>query len=507
MSKAGAAGHTRGMSEWPDRAGVIAGLAGVIDTINAGSAGLSALTRLLTVAQTSLGAEGMSFAEYGPTGGRVIAATGAAEWALGRALDLSDPALVALRAGPRTRDVLLSRLPAWLAGQLAGRGLFRVLYCRAELGSLAIGHVHAYFRDAAGRAGPEQHAWIQLAAACAAHQYADSVGLPVHGDGPVVAALTDGLAIVDREGRVRLWNPAAERVTGRRAAEMLGRRLPFPAPTQNGVLEHALPDGRWLKVTSGVLPGTGDSRMVTFSDATEQHRREHDRELFVAVTSHELRTPVTAIKGYAETLTNHWASLDEADRREALRVIGQRSAELARLLDRLLSAATDAGVVGGQQPAPFDLVDALRGAVAELPVELRKRLTEDLPVDLPKALGDRASLATVLTELMTNADKYTDDNALPVELAAGADAQSVFFRVSDRGVGVRPEHVERAFDRFWQAESGNRRRYPGAGLGLYLVRRIIERQNGWVSLRPREGGGTVAEVRLPRGDVLLSGEA
>jgi len=145
--------------------------------------------------------------------------------------------------------------------------------------------------------------------------------------------------------------------------------------------------------------------------------------------------------------------------------------------------------------------------VAELPAELRRRLTVQLPVDLPKALGDRASLATVLTELVTNADKYTDDNADPVELTAGADAQSVFFRVSDRGVGVRPEHVERAFDRFWQGESGNRRRYPGAGLGLYLVRRIIERQNGWVSLRPRQGGGTVAEVRLPRGDVTMSGEA
>jgi signal transduction histidine kinase len=507
MSKADATGHTQGMSECPDHVGVIAGLAGVIDTINAGSAGLPALTRLLSVAQASLGAEGMSFSEYGPTGGRVIAATGAAEWALGRPLDLSDPALVALGAGPRTQDLPLNRLPTWLAGQLAGRGLFRVFYCRAELGSLAIGHVHAYYRDAEGRTSPAQHALIQLAAACAAHQYADSAGLPVHGDGPVVAALTDGLAIIDRDGRVRLWNPAAEQVTGRRAAQMLGRPLPFPVPAEDEVLEHPLPDGRWLKITGAVLPGTGESRVVIFSDATEQHRREHDRELFIAVTSHELRTPVTAIKGYADTLTNHWESLDDTERREALRVIGQRTAELARLLDRLLSAATDGGAVGGQQPVPFDLVDALRAAVAELPAELRRRLTAELPVDLPKALGDRASLATVLAELMTNADKYTDDNALPVELSAGADAQSVFFRVSDRGIGVRPEHVERAFDRFWQGESGNRRRYPGAGLGLYLVRRIIERQNGWVSLRPREGEGTVAEVRLPRGDVLLSGEA
>jgi signal transduction histidine kinase len=88
-----------------------------------------------------------------------------------------------------------------------------------------------------------------------------------------------------------------------------------------------------------------------------------------------------------------------------------------------------------------------------------------------------------------------------VQLTAGADAQTVWFRVADRGLGIRPEHTERAFERFWQLDSGDQRRYGGVGLGLYLVRRIVERQHGWVSLRPRDGGGTVAEVRLPRADV------
>jgi two-component system phosphate regulon sensor histidine kinase PhoR len=82
----------------------------------------------------------------------------------------------------------------------------------------------------------------------------------------------------------------------------------------------------------------------------------------------------------------------------------------------------------------------------------------------------------------------------------------VGFRVADRGIGVMAEHVERAFERFWQAETGDHRRYGGVGLGLYLVRQIVERQNGWVSLRPRERGGTVAEVRLRRAD-LGPGEA
>jgi signal transduction histidine kinase len=327
--------------------------------------------------------------------------------------------------------------------------------------------------------------------------YGDQTGLPVHGDGPVVAALADGLAVVDREHHVRLWNPAAAQVTGRPPADALNRPLPFPLPPPGQVLDHRMPDGRWLRITSGELPGPGTLRVVTFRDITDQQRRDHDRDLFVAVTSHELRTPVTVIKGYADTLTDHWESLNDHDRRHAARIIGQRANELARLVDRLLTAATE-NRPGGEPSAPFDLADALRTAVADLPADVRHRIVLDLPVDLPKALGDRHSLATVLTELSTNAGKYSLPDT-PIEVSAEGSGRMVTFRVADRGIGIRPEHVERAFDRFWQGESGDRRRYPGAGLGLYLVRQIVEQQNGWVSLRPRAGGGTVAEVRLPRG--------
>jgi two-component system, OmpR family, phosphate regulon sensor histidine kinase PhoR len=81
-----------------------------------------------------------------------------------------------------------------------------------------------------------------------------------------------------------------------------------------------------------------------------------------------------------------------------------------------------------------------------------------------------------------------------------ADEQSVSLRFADSGIGLAPEHTERAFERYWRVDSGAGGP-AGVGLGLFLVRRLVERQNGWVSLRPREGGGTVAEVRLPRGDL------
>jgi signal transduction histidine kinase len=261
-----------------------------------------------------------------------------------------------------------------------------------------------------------------------------------------------------------------------------------PGPEHHAVLELlASYVGRLYSRRAG-LPVHGD-----------EARRQEDRDLWVAVTSHELRTPVTVIKGYADTLTNHWDSLGEDGRQEAVRVIGARAGELARLVDRLLSAASDDGEVGGVPPGPFDLTEALRHAVGELPAELRRRLVLDrLPGELPKAFGDRDSLATILTELATNADKYSPPDT-DVELGAETDDHTVTFWVADRGAGVKPEHVERAFERYWQADTGDRQLHPGAGLGLYLVRRIVERQHGWVALRPRDGGGTVAEVRLPRG--------
>lgn len=227
---------------------------------------------------------------------------------------------------------------------------------------------------------------------------------------------------------------------------------------------------------------------------------DDDHNLFIAVTSHELRTPVTVIRGYSDTLAERWDQLDDPARRSAVSVIRQRSRDLGRLLDRMLSASGD-----GMGPAtladgvPFDALDALRHAVQELPTDLRRDVSLQLPNYLPKAFGDRGTIATIMTELVTNACKYSEGKP-EVEVTVGADAVAVWLRVSDRGIGIHPEHVERAFDRFWQSESGGRRGRGGVGLGLYLVRKVVERHQGWVCLRPRDGGGTVAEVRLPRAD-------
>ncbi|GIF11446.1 sensor histidine kinase [Actinoplanes teichomyceticus] len=398
------------MPDRPDYPALTRGQIAVLDRVNAGETGLPVLQHLVRLAQDVLGARGAGFAEYADGHGRIIAATGVCEPAVGRRVEQADRL-----PGRRALLVPLDSVNDAFARQIEGGDLRHMLGARCETGDTSAGSLHVYFGEDAGEPGPEHHAVLELLAGEIGRLYGLGRGLPVH--------------------------PAA-------------------APDQAGA--------------------------------------QADRDLWVAVTSHELRTPVTVIKGYADTLTNHWQTLGEPGRREAVRVIGNRAGELARLLDRLLSAASDDRGAGGSPAGPFDLVEALREAVQELPADLRRRVRlAHLPEGLPKAYGNRDSIATILTELTTNAEKYSPPDS-PVELCAGTDDDTLRFRVSDRGAGIAPEHVERAFERYWQADGGDRHHHPGAGLGLYLVRRMVERQHGWVSLRPREGGGTVAEVRFPR---------
>ena len=401
------------MPDRPDYAALTRGQIAILDRINSGDAGLAVLQQVVRLAQDILGGLGAGFAEYAPGHGRVVAATGVCEHAIGRRVSRDDR-----RHSGRTELIPLDSVNDEFARQIEGADLHQMLGARCEGGDTVFGSLHVYFGADDGDPGPEHHAVLELLASYVGRLYSHDSGLPVYGDAREAAART--------------------------------------------------------------------------------HRQEN-RDLWVAVTSHELRTPVTVIKGYADTLTNHWDSLGDAGRKEAARIIGTRAGELARLVDRLLSAASEDGELGVAPAGPFDLTEALRAAIEELPADLRRRLVVgNLPADLPKAYGERDSIATILTELTTNAEKYSPSDT-PVELCAGADEETLRFRVSDRGVGIRPEHVERAFERYWQADgSGDGRAHPGAGLGLYLVRRLVERQQGWVSLRPRDGGGTTAEVRLPR---------
>jgi len=320
--------------------------------------------------------------------------------------------------------------------------------------------------------------------------------------GTVAAAVPEGLAVVDAAGLVQAWNPAAEQITGGGPATMLNQSLPFPIPVPGQVRQHHLRNGRWIEARCAALDAS--RRVVTFYDVSQAREENEAQNLFLATASHELRTPLTIVRGYAETLVTRWDQLDDTGRRSAAEVIAARSRQLADLVDRLLSGDR-AGGARTTATHPFDLRSALEDAFASAPAvrppsshplpALRIRL----PETLPPAVGDADTIPTIVTELLTNAYKYSPDGG-EVEITAGADDTAVWFRVADRGIGVPPDQAEAVFARFWQVDRGDQRRFGGVGLGLYIIRQLLDRQGGWVSLRPRQGGGSVVEVRLRRVD-------
>lgn len=322
----------------------------------------------------------------------------------------------------------------------------------------------------------------------------------------IVDASADGIAVLDPNGVVRKWNQAAAELTGHGSAEIVGHRLPFPLPTVRGrTLTHRMDNGRWLEILSKPVPESGE-RVVDFRDVSQAKQLEEDKDLFLATTSHELRTPITVIKGFATTLQQRWDSLDDDAKRTAVARIAERAGTLAGLVENLMIGSHTRGGELTISSAPFDLNELLRTTTDTFdPLSDRHRVVLDVPDPLPQVLGDATVTDVILGQLLENAVKYSPDGGTVTVHGRFAD-DSVVITVEDEGIGIPEADQERVFDRFVQGETGDRRRFGGIGLGLYIVRRLARAQGGDVAARsrsPREDDrppGTRMLLTLRRAD-------
>ena len=311
----------------------------------------------------------------------------------------------------------------------------------------------------------------------------------------VIDASADGIAVLDADGLVRQWNPAAHVLTGLAPDLATGRPPPFPLPEPGEKLTHRLPNGRWIDLLCTGLSGRGE-RVLDFRDITAAKELEEAKDLFLATTSHELRTPITVVQGFASTLANRWDNLADADRRSAVQTIAERAGALARLVEQLLLGSRAGAEQLQVSNGPFDLAGLLRGAVAAFrPLSERHTLQIDVPDDLPAAHGDAVATDIVVGQLLENAFKYSPDGGAVV-VRARPDGDVIEVTISDEGIGIRPEDRERVFERFVQGDAGDRRRFGGIGLGLYIVRQLARAQGGEVTAEPRAGAGTSMRLRL-----------
>jgi PAS domain S-box-containing protein len=330
----------------------------------------------------------------------------------------------------------------------------------------------------------------------------------------VLEHIGDGVFMLDRSGVVRLWNRAAEAITGLDADVVVGRQpeeavpgwaaiagtIPVAdsptAPAQIETVPLELP-GRevWLSI-AGVEFAEGT--VYAFRDLTADRALEELRSDFVSTVSHELRTPLAAIYGAALTLQREDLPLDEAQRTNLLAIISTESDRLARTVNDILWASRlDADRVQLEVGThdPRDLArTVVEAAQVNLPENVELRFTCER--GLPPIEADPDKVRQVLTNFVDNAVKYSPDGGT-VELALSRRDHSVRFSVSDEGLGIPPSDQRRIFDKFYRVDPNLTRGVGGTGLGLYISRELVRRMNGTIWVESREGEGSRFSFELP----------
>jgi PAS domain S-box-containing protein len=313
----------------------------------------------------------------------------------------------------------------------------------------------------------------------------------------VIDASADGIAVLDHEGLVQRWNPAAHALTGVSAAAAIGRALPFSQPEPGEVLTFQFKPGLWLNVLCAEIEET-EELVIDFRDVSEAKALEVAKDLFLATTSHELRTPITVVQGFASTLVNRWDKLSDGDRRNAVATIAERARSLGRLVEHLLLGSRAGADKLTVTIETFELGRLLEGAVTAFRSLSDKHCVELwVEPELPVVSGDSMATDIIMGQLLENAFKYSPDGGT-VSVRAFTEGLDLVVTVEDEGVGIAPGDHQRIFERFVQGEAGDRRRFGGVGLGLYIVKQLARAQHGDISAHSRPRGGTCMRLVLPR---------
>jgi two-component system phosphate regulon sensor histidine kinase PhoR len=239
--------------------------------------------------------------------------------------------------------------------------------------------------------------------------------------------------------------------------------------------------------------------VAVFHDVTELRRLESVRRDFVANASHELQTPLTAIRGFAETLVANDLSREEV--RAQLGVILRNSERLENLIRDMRELSRVESRRVPLQPGEVDVVKLTRALLADMEPRLRERSLTASVSDrgAVTAWADRRAVDQVLSNLLDNALKYTDPGGrITVELEAQPDVVRV--SVTDTGIGIPAEHRPRIFERFYRVDTTRSRALGGTGLGLSIVRHLVQAMGGEVYVESEPERGSTFRFTLPRAD-------
>ena len=331
-------------------------------------------------------------------------------------------------------------------------------------------------------------------------------------------ALPDGVVVADSSGIVTEMNREAGRLL--RCADGVGKHLADVVSLQDnagndwyscaspydglgirtGLTEQSwlLSDGTELLLTVRIeraSPHEPVQRVVvSLRSARARARLDRERSDLVATVAHELRSPLTGVKGFVATLLSRWDRLNDAQKRMMLETVNVDADRLTRLIAELLDVARiDTGRLS-LHPRPLDFVPAVERVLASVRAGTGREILFDVQGELPQVLADPDKLAQILHNLVDNAIRHGEGDVRLTACPLGEDApfEGVLLLVDDEGEGISPDIRSRVFTKFWK--HGTR---GGSGLGMYIIHGLVLAHGGVVEIDDAPGGGARIRIMWP----------
>ncbi|MFN2593914.1 MAG: ATP-binding protein [Actinomycetota bacterium] len=348
------------------------------------------------------------------------------------------------------------------------------------------------------------------------------------GIGRLFGAVREAIVVADSESEnIVLWNEAATAIFGYPTEEAVGMPLHTLVPAElrdrhlsgldhyrltghgnlmdrHSVLE--LPaihkDGSriWIEMTlTPVEHRELDQRfaMAIIRNVTDKKKLAEERDQFVAFVAHDVRSPMSVVKGITETLLERWDLLDDEKRTSSLRAV-LRSADAAiASVGELVEASALEGAHFRFDIAPFDVGTLVSSIVEDVQAANPHRIFQcEMEPHLSLALGDTQRTRQVLENLLTNAIKFSPSTT-PVRVSGAKVNNAIEVSVADQGSGISEENLDKIFDKFVRVSAPDEPRVSGAGIGLYTSRLLMEGQSGWLRVASNEGKGATFTFGLP----------
>jgi PAS domain S-box-containing protein len=338
----------------------------------------------------------------------------------------------------------------------------------------------------------------------------------------IVEHASDGILLTSPDHSILSWNPAMERITGYSSDEAVGQNWREMLAVSEGQAElpaeangHGAMAGvsariarkngteGWIQYSSNTIntrEGTVRAKVVVMHDVTAERQAEQLKSDFVATISHELRTPLTPLKGFLSTLLEGTVDDSEEARREYYEIMLKQTNRLERLITDLLEVSR----VEAAEPLIYrqtveltaPIADQVRAFLDQYPGRIIRLHAPARPILVH---ADPSPVGLIVSNLISNALKYSPPET-PVEITVAVGGEGSIVSVHDHGNGIPASERERIFERFYQIESAHTRSNGGAGLGLYIARRLVEAMGGrlWVDSEP--GRGSTFSFSLPLSD-------